>query len=604
MPKRAAVPRLERLGLAPAASGRLLAFALHGHTKNVMALLLDPAEKWLASVSEDRTLRIWDLHSQREAIIGEGHRKGIYALERGFADNEVISGSDDKTIRFWRIDSASPTRELVAPARVYCLATWREKKHVFAGCTDGLIRGWLPGEAKASWQAGAKLGRGSFDYAKRLIVSSALGRLFVAQGRFVIAYDLATAEEVGRYEGHTDPVEELSLDAAGARLACVSKKKVVHLLDARTLKLTSKLLDATVLHNAPVYCLEFLPDDKLLSIDADARIKLWDLATGAFLRHWDAPGLTFSSAVSASGERLYLGGHPDLGIRALDLGARVDAFHSGEVTSVLLSQDGQLALSMDTTGRIGAWKPGANTPARWVSQVAQGMESLAWARDGQTLLYADGQVREMDVESGKTLRSFGVDRMVRVAPHPDGVRVLAIHENKALDGTLALWDVERGARLSLTIEDVESTCPLRLSPNGEWFVVAFRRGDGFTLGLFNFATWEGVPIANAQSVKLRACFSADSRTLWVTQGSSLSVWDVATGKRERTVRNVGQQVEAGPGARACSIQGTQLTVWDASTWTPLAELVAEVDWTSCALGRDVLVAGNAAGEVHFFKPPA
>src|SRR5438552_2511660 len=80
---------------------------LKGHQGSILSVAYSPDGATLASVSSDRTARLWDAHTGQLKRILQGHTGG---LERGvFSPNgEVLAtSSQDATIRLWDVATGS-----------------------------------------------------------------------------------------------------------------------------------------------------------------------------------------------------------------------------------------------------------------------------------------------------------------------------------------------------------------------------------------------------------------------------------------------------------------------------------------------------------------
>ncbi|HEV3455565.1 MAG TPA: TIR domain-containing protein [Thermoanaerobaculia bacterium] len=78
---------------------------LSGHKRKILTLASLPSADWLASGSEDDSIRVWSAADGRLLSILEGHTGTVHALSFS-ADGKILaSKSTDNTVRLWRTDS-------------------------------------------------------------------------------------------------------------------------------------------------------------------------------------------------------------------------------------------------------------------------------------------------------------------------------------------------------------------------------------------------------------------------------------------------------------------------------------------------------------------
>jgi WD40 repeat protein len=76
---------------------------LHGHTRQITALLSLPQYNLLASASAEKYVRMWGLNTDRQTAILEGHTDFVLSLAAPPGANWLASGGADRTVRIWSL---------------------------------------------------------------------------------------------------------------------------------------------------------------------------------------------------------------------------------------------------------------------------------------------------------------------------------------------------------------------------------------------------------------------------------------------------------------------------------------------------------------------
>ena len=82
-------------------------FTVKAHDKDINSVSISPNNKIIATASQDKTVRLWDVESG--SVIGtlKGHRRGIWSVVFSPVDQIVATSSGDKTVKIWSLTDHS-----------------------------------------------------------------------------------------------------------------------------------------------------------------------------------------------------------------------------------------------------------------------------------------------------------------------------------------------------------------------------------------------------------------------------------------------------------------------------------------------------------------
>ena len=287
--------------------------SLEGHTSRVTKIVFSPDGAMLASTSEDRTIRLWDIATGTHKHTLTGHNSYIYSVVFSPDGLTLASGSENGRIRFWNVTTGQYRVTLEGHgSSVRSVAFSPDGQTLASGSSDNTIRLWnaTTGQYKVTLEGhsetinsvafssdGQTLASGSSDNTIRLWSATTGFHKQTLTGHTSSIYDISFIEDgqtlasksndgtirlwdtaTGQHK-ETLPVNNLrhvSINSDGTMLAGVYSSSRISLLDIAT---ETEVVSLTG-HTSEIYQVVFSPGDKILASGGNDRtIRLWDLST-------------------------------------------------------------------------------------------------------------------------------------------------------------------------------------------------------------------------------------------------------------------------------------------------------------------------------------
>ena len=331
-----------------------------------------------------------------------GHSGAVNSVAFSPNGSQMVSGSDDMTIRIWEVDS---NKQTCAPllgheGSVQSIAFSSDNKRIASGSTDGTIRVW-----DASSRQVIDVLRGHSGTVESVAFSPD-GRKIVSgsSDTTVQIWDLESKRSVQTLSGHEDTVQSVAYFPNATHVVLGSEDKTIKIWE-----IDSKDHFTIGAHDEGVFSVSVSSDGERMASVSQSHFVVWDLVQRKIFRKMYCQDLT-SIAISPDGTQVLTGSCENIAqlrnLSSLEKLALPFQLHSDMIASVAFDISGTLIACGSVDKLISLWDMkvvlGPNTEMASLEHI---VSSIALSTDAKRLVTGRkcGKMQVWDTHSFKEI---------------------------------------------------------------------------------------------------------------------------------------------------------------------------------------------------------
>ncbi len=412
---------------------------LEGHTQRTTSVSISPSGQWIASGSDDQTVRIWQVSG-----------KHLHTLEIGEKVNDVTFSPDDQsiavittqgTVQRWSPKTGKQLFSFTASPQGTGLAFHPQGHQLATAGRESVIKIWDARTGKPVRTLSGHQGwvnAVAFAPAGNVLVSA-------SEDKTVRIWDMAKGQTLRTLPKQATAVTDIAISSDGQTLAFSTEDGTIQLWT-----LSGKLLYTLKTENVVVTSVAFSPDgNTLVSTHADHSLRLWQVATGGPLQTLKGHGApTLDATFHPNGKTLVSA--------SVDQQVRIWATppiseDSSPILAMAVSSDQQTLATASLDGIIQLWRPDpqvGKVPLKTLKGDQTPIYALRFSADSQQLLSGHDQtIKVWNLNEGTVQRTLsGHTGKINSLDFSQDGRTLVSGSD---DQTIRLWDAATGKRVKI-----------------------------------------------------------------------------------------------------------------------------------------------------------
>ena len=436
------------------------------HAMSVQSVVISDDGLWLASSSQDKTCKLWNLAIENPAITLAEKNDDTLCCEFSPDSRLLATGGDDEKVKLWHVVDARLVTTLPGHlSGITSLAFSHDGQTLASGSRDRSIQWWNLSTLRS------QLVLTGHNNAIHGLDFSGDGLLLASAGQDNTArlWNLTDPSPLQEFSAHAERILALAFSPDGRTLVTSSKDRTLSIWDFPTCRLRHRLEKT---HR--IRALSFTKDGSLiLAASEDQSVKLIDPMTGVIKEKLTEDKTRLFGLALSQDERSLATAGDNLKVALWDFSTRKVRFsldaHTENASTVAFSPDGRFLASAGADRVVLIWDVASGRLLHRLKGHEDWVHGLAFSPDGATLVTTsfDETIRMWNTGTWQLRRVLRghTSYVMYVTFSPDGKTLATGAGDRwtAVQGEVKLWDADTG-HLRLTLP--QQTGPLAFHPQG------------------------------------------------------------------------------------------------------------------------------------------